>query len=220
MATGPGLRERKKLQTRQRISDLATMLFATRGFDNVTVAEIAEAADVSKMTVFNYFPRKEDLFFDREPETIARVTEAIRGRRPDEAPVAALRRMLLDLLHQGHPLSGVGDTLAGFWQVVLDSPVLRARARELVDNLENLLATLFAEAAGAADDDPTIRLTAALTVAAGRTAYQTTMRRQLAGERAAEVAADHEALLNTAFDMLERALVDGSQTRNVAPHET
>lgn len=60
-----GLRERKKWETRRRISDVATGLFFARGFDNVTIAEVAEAAGVSRMTVFNYFPRKEDLFLDR-----------------------------------------------------------------------------------------------------------------------------------------------------------
>ena len=63
-----GLRERKKRATHQAISNVATGLFLERGFDEVTVAEIAEAANVAKMTVFNYFPRKEDLFFDREEE--------------------------------------------------------------------------------------------------------------------------------------------------------
>ncbi len=60
-----GLRERKKRQTRQHISDVATGLFLERGFDAVTIAEVAEAADVSVNTVYNYFPAKEDLFLDR-----------------------------------------------------------------------------------------------------------------------------------------------------------
>jgi AcrR family transcriptional regulator len=208
VTTEPGLRERKKLQTRQRISDIATVLFEARGFDNVTVAEIAQAADVSKMTVFNYFPRKEDLFFDRGPEVVTLVTDAIRGRRPGETPVAALRRLLLDLLRRRHPLAGVGEGLPRFWQVVRDSPALRARARESVDDLEELLATLFAEADGAAaaTGDPAIRLAAALTVAACRAVYQHTMRRLLAGDRAGEVVADHARRLGAAFDALERAL--------------
>ena len=62
MTNEKGLRERKKLATRRAISDIATGLFMERGFDNVTVAEVAEVANVAKMTVFNYFPRKEDLF--------------------------------------------------------------------------------------------------------------------------------------------------------------
>src|ERR1700712_5361728 len=72
-----GLRERKKRETRQHLSDIATGLFYERGFDAVSVAEVADAAGVSKMTVFNYFPRKEDLFFDRGPELAELFSEAI-----------------------------------------------------------------------------------------------------------------------------------------------
>ena len=106
------LRERKKRLTRQHISDIATRLFVLRGFDTVTVAEIADAAAVSKMTVFNYFPRKEDLFFDRGPEAVAVLTATIRERATDETPIGALRRVLSRLAEQGHPLGGVGDRFA------------------------------------------------------------------------------------------------------------
>lgn len=97
------LRERKKLRTRQRISGEATLLFIRHGFDNVTVAEVARAAEVSTMTVFNYFPRKEDLFLDRAPEGRELLIRAVRERGADETPLAALRRLTLDLLAQRHP---------------------------------------------------------------------------------------------------------------------
>ncbi|MBP2048736.1 AcrR family transcriptional regulator [Streptomyces griseochromogenes] len=71
------LRERKKRQTRQRISDVATVRFVERGFDKVTVTEVARAAGVSAMTVFNYFPRKQDLFLDRIPEAVETFGEAV-----------------------------------------------------------------------------------------------------------------------------------------------
>src|SRR3977135_3245790 len=101
MGEEPGLRERKKLETRQRISDVATLMFAARGFDDVTVAEIAAAANVSKMTVFNYFPRKEDLLFDRTDEAFALLAGAIKERRPGESFVSAIHRLLLELLGHG-----------------------------------------------------------------------------------------------------------------------
>jgi AcrR family transcriptional regulator len=206
MVTVPGLRERKKIETRQRISDVATAMFTMRGFDNVTVAEIAEAANVSKMTVFNYFPRKEDLFFDRGPEAVDLVTRAIRERAEGETPVAALRRLLLDLLEHRHPLAAVGEGFATFWQVVVDSPALQARAREAADEAEELIGALLAEADGRDPDEPANRLAAALIVAACRTVYLTAVRRQLAGERADDIAPDHMALINYAFDTLDRMI--------------
>src|SRR5438874_11247897 len=114
------LRERKKRATRQRISNVATGLFKERGFDGVSVAEVARAADVSTMTVFNYFPRKEDLFLDRIPEGHELITRAVRDREPDETPLAALRRMSLELLAQRHPLGAVGEGFEHFWRTVLD----------------------------------------------------------------------------------------------------
>src|SRR5947207_3879556 len=91
--SGVGLRETKKLRTRQEIADHAMRLFATRGFDHVTVAEVAAAAGVSEKTVFNYFPAKEDLFYDEVPARAAALAAAIRGRAPGESILSALRRL-------------------------------------------------------------------------------------------------------------------------------
>ncbi|MEU9985458.1 TetR family transcriptional regulator [Streptomyces sp. NPDC048045] len=196
------LRERKKRQTRQRISDVATVLFVERGFDKVTVAEIARAAGVSTMTVFNYFPRKEDLFLDRIPEAVEVFSEAVRRRGPGETPLAALRRLALELLDARHPLSGIADRFPPFWRIVLDSPGLRARAREGVEEVEAALAAAFADAGVAAAD-----LLAALTVAAYRSVYVASARRLLAGERAEGIAEGHRARIGAAFDALERTLL-------------
>src|SRR6201992_3730984 len=91
-------RSRKRLATRQGISDAATLLFMERGFDHVTVDEIAEAADVGRMTVFNHFPRKEDMFFDRDEEGREILREALRQREPHVAPIEALRLLAHRLL--------------------------------------------------------------------------------------------------------------------------
>ncbi|MGW1603923.1 TetR/AcrR family transcriptional regulator [Streptomyces eurythermus] len=198
------LRERKKRETRQRISDIATDLIGKRGFDAVTVTEIARAAGVSPMTVFNYFPRKEDLFLDRIPEAAGLFASAVRDRAPGEPPLAALRRLALRLLEARHPLGGVGDTFADFWRIVADSPALRARAREGVEEVEAALAGALGEA-GVADPE----LWAALAVAAYRTVFVASVRRLLAGDPVAEVARDHRDRLETAFDALERTTLDG-----------
>ncbi|KIF78788.1 TetR family transcriptional regulator [Streptomyces sp. 150FB] len=197
------MRERKKRETRQRISDVATTLFAARGFDQVTVAEVADVANVSAMTVFNHFARKEDLFLDRIPEAIEMFSTAVRDRQHDESPLAALRRMLLALLDERHPLSGVADRFTGFWQIVIDSPALRARAREGVDEVERAVETALAETGLPPAD---AHLVAALAIASYRSVYLTTARRLLAGEHADDLADDHRARLNDALDILERAL--------------
>src|ERR687884_1248 len=88
-----GLREFKKQRTRQAIAETAMRLFVQRGFDRVTVAEVADAAGVSEKTVFNYFPTKEDLFFDEVPAREAALVNAVRGRTPGQSVVAALRRL-------------------------------------------------------------------------------------------------------------------------------
>src|ERR1700735_2274195 len=91
MSIPSDLRSRKRLATRQGISDAATRLFVERGFDHVTVEEIAAAADVGRMTVFNHFPRKEDMFFDRDEEGREILRDALRHRDPRVAPIEALR---------------------------------------------------------------------------------------------------------------------------------
>ncbi|UNO42692.1 TetR family transcriptional regulator [Streptomyces sp. MST-110588] len=200
---GLTLRQRKKFRTRRRISGVATQLFVERGFENVTVAEVARAAEVSTMTVFNYFPRKEDLFFDREPEMVELITRAVRERGPGHPPLAALRDLALDLLARRHPLGAVGEGFTHFCQVVVDSPALRARAREAVGEIEDLLAGLLAEAVGADARDHGPRLAAALVLAGCRTAYGTAVRRQFAGDSVEAVAADQAILLKETFAVLE-----------------
>src|SRR3954465_13413644 len=95
-------RTRKRLATRQSISDTATRLFLERGFDSVTIDDIAAAADVGRMTVFNHFPRKEDMFFDREEEIQTLVFEAIRKRKRGVSPIKVTSKLAHDLVAQDH----------------------------------------------------------------------------------------------------------------------
>ncbi len=179
-----GLRERKKKETRQLISDAATRLFLERGFEAVTVGEVAEAAEVSAKTVFNYFPHKEDLFLDRLPEALELIGRAVRERAPGVHPVDAVRELLVRLLAEGDQLSGYVErpTFARYWEVVWESPALKARIREFVQEVEGLVAGLFAEVVGTDPVAPGNRMAAAVVVAAYRTVYETGVRRALAGE--------------------------------------
>ncbi|WP_433365354.1 TetR/AcrR family transcriptional regulator [Actinoplanes sp. CA-142083] len=192
--TTPGLRERKKQQVRERISGIATMLFLERGFDEVSVAEIAEAAGVSKMTVFNYFPRKEELFFDRVPQLVEMITSAVRERDPGVAATDALREMWLGLLDARHPLAGMNDGISMFWGVVLRSTALRARVREALEEVEALIAALFAEAGV-----PHPEMTAALVLAAVRVRYVEAARRIMGGEPADSFRAEQRVRIVAAW---------------------
>jgi AcrR family transcriptional regulator len=194
--TRPGLRERKKQQVRERISGIATMLFLERGFEAVSVAEIAEAAGVSKMTVFNYFPRKEDLFFDRGPAFVEMIISVVRERPAAQSAPDALREMWLGLLDRRHPLSGMhDDRVSSFYAVVLGSPALRARVREALEEIEAAVARLFA-AAG----EPRPEMTAALAVAAARVCYVAAAKRIMSGEPVESFLAEQRAAIAAAWD--------------------
>ena len=120
-----GLRERKKRATRRAISDAATELFMTKGFDNTSVVEIAEVVGVSPQTVLNYFPAKTDLFFD-EKDWYAGPPQAVRNRRPRTSPAAAVREWYLDDLQRRQD-EGHLDGLAAYVQTIADSETLRRR---------------------------------------------------------------------------------------------
>jgi len=156
------LRETKKAATRTAIADAALRLFLARGFDRVTVAEVADAAGVSVNTAFNYFPTKEDLFFDRQDEVVGRLAGAVAGRRAGEDAVAAVRRLLLAEVDEGAATLGLGAGAEAFWRVVEQSPALRARLLSLREQSEAALADALAEAADAAADDARPRLAAAI----------------------------------------------------------
>src|SRR6059036_3551841 len=95
MTADLGLRERKKQRTRELIAETARRLFAERGFDRVTVAEVARAAEVSQQTVFNYFPSKEDLVYWRLESFEDELLSTIRDRAPGESVLTAFGRFLL-----------------------------------------------------------------------------------------------------------------------------
>ncbi|MEU4065957.1 helix-turn-helix domain-containing protein [Streptomyces wedmorensis] len=143
-----GLRESKKQETRQLISDCATRLFIEQGFERTTIAEIATAARVAKKTVTNYFPRKEDLALDHHEAFTQGLAHAVAERAPGEAPLAALGRTFRAALLAHDPV--VGFTGPAFARMVADSPTLTARLRELHDQREEALAAALTTAA-----DPT-----------------------------------------------------------------
>lgn len=191
-----GLRERKKRQTRQYISDVATALFIERGFEAVTVAEVADAADVSVNTVYNYFPAKEDLFLDRSRGVVDRLSRWVRGRGDGESAAGAVLRELREEVESVSPRIGLMDGYAQFMRVIQDSPALRSRVwaigQEVLLNLERTLR----EETGAGDDDLTPRLMAGQINWLHATLIAAIGERMLAGGRPAEVSREALVLLD------------------------
>jgi AcrR family transcriptional regulator len=135
----PRTSERGGPQTRARISEVAARLFLERGFDAVTVADVAREAGVSSVTVFNHFPRKEDLFLDRAEDAAELLRTAVRDRATGVDALASLRETTLRLVDTRHPLSGVNDRSVPFFRTVAGSPALIARAREIASGLQGTL---------------------------------------------------------------------------------
>lgn len=145
-------RSRKRLAMREAISDVATLLFTERGFDNVTVDEIAEAADVGRMTVFNHFPRKEDMFFDRDEEIRETLRETVRQRASGTSPIEALRQLVQRLVAEQSPYIEFSAASQRFIQTIEGSETLKARARAIRGEIAQVIAAALSESAG---NDPT-----------------------------------------------------------------
>ncbi|HWX00731.1 TetR/AcrR family transcriptional regulator [Collimonas sp.] len=159
------LRSRKRLATRQGISNAATRLFFERGFDHVTVDQIAAAADVGRMTVFNYFPRKEDMFFDRDEEGRELLRAALRQRDPSVAPIETLRLLAHGLVAEDSPYVRFTVESQGFIQTIEGSESLKARARAIRDEIAQVVAMALAECVGREAGDPAAHLAAGLLLA-------------------------------------------------------
>jgi AcrR family transcriptional regulator len=211
-AAAMGLRELKKQQTRQLIADTAWQLFADRGFDRVTVAEVARQAQVAEATVFNYFPTKEDLFYSRLEAFGAGLLEAVAAREPGEPALAAVRRYLLG---SGGLLAQIaaGDAealqrLRTVSRVIAASPSLLAREQQAIARSTDALAELLAAETGAPAHDVTARVAANALLGVQRTLVDHVRRRVLADDQPERLADDVRELGRRAFALLERGLGD------------
>ncbi|MFD4262176.1 TetR/AcrR family transcriptional regulator [Streptomyces sp. NPDC058534] len=200
-----GLRERKKQRTLQVLSDVAVGLFLEKGFDAVSVAEVAAAAEVSKPTLFRYFPAKEDLVLhriaDHEDES-ARVA----GQGPD--PLDALRRHFLAGLERCDPVTGLNDhpAVLDFHRLLYGTPALVARMHTQLERSEAALARVLGGGLEA-------RLAAGQIIAVQRILALENWRRIAAGERVADVRPDAVAAAERAFGGLAAGLPGLTITR-------
>ncbi|MFD4571547.1 TetR/AcrR family transcriptional regulator [Streptomyces sp. NPDC058417] len=205
MAEAMGLRERKKQQTALRIYRSAIALFLEKGFDAVSVQEIADAAEVSKMTVFNYYGTKEDLVFRPMEEHFSDAARAVRDRAPGESAVAAVRRQFLEMIETRDPSVGLNAEpfARRIRAVIMKTPVLRERAYVASERGARELADLLTEETG----DATLALIAATTLTSARTALVEEHHRRIdAGESVDQVAGDAAARARHAFALVEHGL--------------
>src|SRR5436190_10615944 len=154
-----GLRETKKLRTRQEIADKAMGLFVKRGFNHVTVAEVAAAAEVSEKTVYNYFPTKEDLFFDEVPDRERALVEAVRNRRPGESVASALERLQSTACRRM-----CSERFAIFARIIEESPALQAKELEVMARFTDALAGAIQSELGVHDLDAKVAANVLVTV--------------------------------------------------------
>lgn len=197
-----GLRERKKRQTRQYISDVATGLFLERGFEAVTVAEIAEAANVSVNTVYNYFPAKEDLFLDRSAGMVDRLARWVRGRDAGESAARAVLRELRGEVEAVSPRVGLMEGYDRFMRVIHEAPALRSRLWSLQQEIHDTLEAALREETGAGADDPLPDLMAGQICWIHQCVFVTIGREMLAGRKPAEVSREVLVLLDDIEDLL------------------
>jgi len=199
---GPGLREQKKRETRRLLAEVATRLFAEHGFDEVKVADIAAAANVSEKTVFNYFPTKEDLVLDGRAEVEAELVRALRERAPDEPVLATVRRHTLAVAERMSSLPA--GRRAAFRKVVQTAPSVHARMRQMSLETETQLAQILLEQTGAAAGDPLPRIVASVIGVLTRLAFGVAGwpdgKRRTHAETIADIAA--------VFDRFEGGLAD------------
>lgn len=171
MSTPSTRRTRKRLATRQCISDAATRLFNQRGFDGVTVDDIAEAADVGRMTVFNHFSRKEDMFFDLDEEGRDDLREALYGRDSGVSPIEGLRLFAHRVVAEQRSYIRFFADSPKFIQTIADSETLKARARAIRDELAAIVQDILAESVGRDPSDADAHLAANLLLATWAAAF-------------------------------------------------
>jgi len=206
-----GLRDRKKEQTRRRIAEVAHRLFGERGFEKVTVAEVARAAEVAEATLFNYFPTKEDLFYSGLEAFGARLVDAVRDRPAGQPALVAVRASLLGgggqlgRIAEGDPAAlEQARTTA---RIISSSPALRAREQQVLAGIAAELAAVLAPDPG--DDDGFVaRALANALMGVHGTLVEYVRHRLLTDDHPETIVVDVQRVGGHAFDLLEHGLAD------------
>ncbi len=205
MENATGLRENKKLRTRRQLAATALELFLERGFDAVSVADVAAAAEVSKPTLFRYFPSKEDLVLDRFADHQDEAARIVRDRAPGRSPVGALHEHFVVALGERDPITGLCDhpSVLAFQKLVYSTAGLEARLAHYSAREVELLADVLE-----AESVPPLaaRLAALNLVTARQELGRSNYRRIDAGKSADEAHPEALAEADQAFGMLAGGL--------------
>ncbi|MDT8915941.1 helix-turn-helix domain-containing protein [Amycolatopsis sp. PS_44_ISF1] len=180
----PGRRERKKAATRRSLADAALALFLQHGYDQVSIKDVADAADVSTTTVFKHFPGKEALVFDEDADEEARLVAVVRERPAGQSLITALREHVLHTYLK----TSADASFAAFRKLTRETPALRQYGHRMWMRHETALAQAIAEDAGRPADDP----------AAAALAHFALDSTALTGDRE-----ESQAVIEAAFDLLE-----------------
>ncbi len=205
MTQQPGLRERKKQRTRQLIADTAMRLFLEHGFDAVTVAEVAGAAEVDAKTVYNYFPSKPWLIYHRLETFEAALLDTVRGRKPGESILAAFARFVIE----SHGLLAderASEQLKAVGRMIANSPTLLAHEQQVFARFTASLAVLIAEETGTRADDAQPWVVANALIGFHRTLIDYVRRGTLAGTPNRKLVRDVRAQARHALAPLENGL--------------
>ena len=200
----PGLRERKKRAAREAIATAARRLFADRGFDDVTVAEVAAAADVSEKTVFNHFPTKEDIAFAGREEGIAQCVTAIAERPPGSSVLDVFRAMthtVLDVF-----VAGGDEDLLAVAKIIRGSRALQERLTVGWESGAAAITAVIADTSGTGEDDLMPAIVARTLWFTHRSIFRLALTGLLAGEEGEQLAARLRVAADRAYDQLAGGL--------------
>lgn len=199
-----GLRERKRQRMYETVSDAAIALFLQKGFDKVPVAEIAAAAEISKPTLFRYFPTKEDLVLHRFADHVDEAARVVTTRPKKRSPLDALQRHFLDGLERQDPVTGLCDNVhvLAFHRLLYGTPSLVARLYAYQERSEDALG----KALSRGHQELAARLAAGQIIAVQRILALENWRRMDAGESAESVWPDATVAANRAFGQLRSGL--------------
>jgi AcrR family transcriptional regulator len=202
-----GLRDRKRRLTRQTISDAATTMFATRGFDNVTVSEVAARVGVSEKTIYNYFPTKESMVLDTADDALAEMARALRERRPDESLTdAVLRALESDMRRFDEVSDDIVAFLPMFVAMIETTAALRAAWLDLHDRLVEVVREELAIQSGVDPRDPEVGVAGRALVGLVQVALESRVRWIQEGLRGEALRSAVDADVNRAARLLETGL--------------